>query len=142
MTDRAGAAFVPLRVSRGLASGDLDNDGATDLVIFNNSGPVRVLMNEAARGRHWLGVRVLDERGREALGAVVEVARGSGRLSRRVHVDGSYGVASDPRVILGLGNDAATQTVRCAGPVGDGIASAGLAVDRYWVLQAGKPPRR
>ena len=129
------------RVSRGLAAGDLDNDGATDLVVFNNSGPVRVLMNEAARGRHWLGVRVLDERGREALGAVVEIARGNGRLSRRVHVDGSYGVASDPRVILGLGSDAATQTVRVRWPGGRMESFAGLAVDRYWVLQAGKPPR-
>ena len=142
VTDRAGAAFAPLGVSRGLASADLDNDGATDIVIFNNSGPVRVLMNEAARGRRWLGVRVLDERGREALGAVVEIARGSSRLSRRVHVDGSYGVASDPRVIIGLGTEAAMQTVRVRWPGGRMETFAGLAVDRYWVLQAGKPPRR
>jgi hypothetical protein len=142
VTDRAGAAFVPLRVSRGLASGDLDNDGGTDLVIFNNSGPVRVLMNEAARGRHWLGVRVLDERGREALGAAIEVARGNGRLSRRVHVDGSYGVASDPRVVVGLGSDAATPAVRVRWPGGRMESFAGLAADQYWVLQAGKPPRK
>jgi hypothetical protein len=142
VTDRAGAAFVPLRVSRGLAAGDLDNDGATDLVIFGNNGPARVLMNAAARGRHWLGVRVLDERGRDALGAVVEVARGKNRLVRRVHVDGSYAVASDPRVILGLGADAGTQTVQVRWPGGRVESFAGLAVDQYWVLQAGKPARR
>jgi hypothetical protein len=142
VTDRAGAAFVPLRVSRGLAAGDLDNDGATDLVIFGNNGPARVLMNAAARGRHWLGVRVLDERGRDALGAVVEVARGKNRLVRRVHVDGSYAVASDPRVILGLGADAGTQTVQVRWPGGRVESFSGLAVDQYWVLQAGKPARR
>jgi hypothetical protein len=141
VTDRAGAAFAPLRVSRGLAAGDLDNDGATDLVIFANSGPVRVLMNEAARGRHWLGVRVLDERGRDALGAVVEVARGKNRLVRRVHVDGSYAVASDPRVVVGLGADAGVQTVQVRWPGGRAESFGALAADRYWTLQPGKPPR-
>jgi hypothetical protein len=141
VTDRAGAAFEPLRVSRGLAAGDLDNDGATDLVIFNNSGPVRVLMNEAARGRHWLGVRLLDARGREALGTVVEIARAGARLVRRVHVDGSYGVANDPRVTFGLGSDTAMQTVRVRWPDGRAESFGPLAIDRYWVLQAGTPPR-
>jgi hypothetical protein len=142
VTDRAGAAFAPLHVARGLAAGDLDNDGATDLVIFGNNGPTRVLMNAAARGRHWLGVRALDERGRDALGAVIEVTRGRNRLVRRVHVDGSYAAASDPRVILGLGADAAAQTVQVRWPGGRVESFAGLAADRYWVLQAGKPARR
>ena len=142
VTDRAGAAFAPLRVSRGLAAGDLDNDGATDLVIFNNSGPVRVLMNEAARGRHWLGVRMLDERGRDAIDAVVELPRSGSRLLRRVHVDGSYGTASDPRVTFGLATDAAAQTVQVRWPGGRVESLGPLAVDRYWVLQAGKPPRQ
>jgi hypothetical protein len=142
VTDRAGAAFAPLRVSRGLAAGDLDNDGATDLVIFNNSGPVRVLMNEAARGRHWLGVRMLDERGRDAIDAVVELPRSGSRLLRRVHVDGSYSTASDPRVTFGLATDAAAQTVQVRWPGGRVESLGPLAVDRYWVLQAGKPPRQ
>jgi hypothetical protein len=139
VTDRAGEAFAPLRVSRGLAAGDLDNDGATDLVVFNNSGPVRVLMNEAARGRHWVGLRVLDARGGDAFGAVIDGVRGG---IRRVHVDGSYAAASDPRVILGLGNDAGMQTVRVTWPGGHVERFMGLEPDRYWVLQPGKPPRR
>ena len=142
VTDRAGEAFAPLRVSRGLAAGDLDNDGATDLVIFGNNGPTRVLMNVAARGRHWLGVRVLDERGRDALGAVVELVRGKNRVLRRVHVDGSYAVASDPRVILGLGADAGAQAVQVRWPGGRTESFSGLAPDQYWVLQPGKPPRK
>ena len=142
VTDRAGAAFATPRVGRGLAVGDLDNDGASDLVVFNNSGPVRVLMNAAARGRRWLGVRVVDDKGRDAVGALVELRRGKSRLVRRVHVDGSYCVASDPRLVLGLADDAADQTVQVRWPDGRVESFVGLAVDRYWVLQPGKPPRR
>jgi hypothetical protein len=142
VTDRAGAAFVPLRVSRGLAAGDLDDDGGVDLVVFNNSGPVRVLMNEAARGRRWVGVRVLDRHGRDAVGTVVELVRPGGSLWRRVHVDGSYAVASDPRVVFGLGLEAAAQTVRVHWRDGAVESFTGLAVDQYWVLAPGQPPPR
>jgi hypothetical protein len=141
VTDRAGAGFAPLRVSRGLAAGDLDNDGGADLVIFNNSGPVRVLLNEGARGRHWLGIRVVDRGGRDALGTIVELVRSNAGIWRRVHVDGSYAVASDPRVIFGLGGDAAAQTVRVHWRNGKVEAFGGIAPDRYWVLEAGKRPR-
>ena len=141
VTERAGAACTPRRVSRGLAAGDLDNDGGVDLVIFNNNGPVRVLLNEAARRRHWLGVRGVDGRGRDALDTPVELARGRARLRRRVHVDGSYAVASDPRIVFGLGDDAGMQTVRVSWRDGRVESFSGLAVDRYWVLEAGKPPR-
>lgn len=142
VTTQAGAAFTPLRVARGLAAGDIDNDGATDLVVFANNGPVRVLMNEAARGRHWLGLRVLNARGGDALGAVAELTRRGIRVARRVHVDGSYAAASDPRVVVGLERDAGGQTVRVTWPGGHTESFSGLDPDRYWVLQAGKPPRR
>ncbi len=142
VTGGAGAAFATPRVGRGLAAGDLDNDGGIDLVVFNNSGPVRVLMNAAARGRRWLGLRVVDDKGGDAVGAVVELQHGKSRLVRRVRVDGSYCVASDPRVVLGLAGDAADQTVQVRWPGGRTESFAGLAVDRYWVLQSGKPPRR
>ena len=141
VTDRAGAAFVPLHVARGLASGDLDNDGDTDLVIFNNNGPVRVLRNDVGQGQHWLGLRVLDGR-RDALHARVAFAGRKGpRVGRRIQVDGSYGAAGDPRVIFGLAGDGSAKSVRVDWANGRSEEFKDLEVDRYWTLEQGKPAR-
>ncbi|MGH9238859.1 MAG: CRTAC1 family protein [Vicinamibacterales bacterium] len=141
LTERAGAAFVPLHVARGLASGDLDNDGDTDLVVFNNSGPLRVLRNDVGQGQHWLGIRVLEGR-RDALHARVALAGHTGpRVGRRVQVDGSYGTASDPRVIFGLAGDRSARSVRVDWANGRSEEFRDLAVDRYWMLEQGKPAR-
>jgi enediyne biosynthesis protein E4 len=141
-TAQAGRPFDRLEVSRGLAVGDLDNDGASDLVVFNNNGPARVLVNQAARGKHWIGLRVIDERyRRDAVMTRVELRRRAGTLWRRVHTDGSYASASDPRVVFGLGSDGSPQTLRVHWLGGKVEEFTGLAADRYWVIEAGKPPR-
>jgi hypothetical protein len=143
VSDVVGPAFSQLQVGRGVATGDLDNDGGVDVVVFNNSGPARVLMNDVGARRHWLGVRVLDRRHpREALQARVTLVGQSGRqMVRVVHVDGSYASSSDPRVVFGLGADAAARTVKVQWPGGPLEEFRELAVDRYWVLEPGKPPR-
>ena len=80
VTERAGSALAPLGVARGVAAGDLDNDGGVDLVVFNNSGSARVLVNDVGRGDrggprgHWIGIRAVDTRyRRDALQARVEL---------------------------------------------------------------------
>ena len=97
-------------VSRGLAAGDLDNDGDRDLVVANNNGPARVLINQGQpEQRAWVGIdlRLPGEAGsatgRRALGArvgLLETGRAVGRNWRRFHTDGSYAAANDPRVVL------------------------------------------
>ena len=121
--------------------GYLDNDGDSDLVMFDNSGPMRVLSNNVGQRRHWLGVRVMDGR-RDALQARVVLERSrSAAVVRRVQVDGSYCAASDPRIVFGLGHDAAPPTVRVYWPGGEVQEFRGLAIDRYWLLEPGKPAR-
>jgi hypothetical protein len=110
-------------------------------VIFNNSGPLRVLRNEIGSRQHWLGIRVIDRR-RDAVQTRVDVVRrGVASLIRRVQTDGSYASAGDPRVLFGLGSDGAIQTVRVRWAGGQVEEFRDLAVDRYWVLEAGKAAR-
>jgi hypothetical protein len=58
-----------------------------------------------------------------------------------VQTDGSYCVASDPRVLFGLGDATAAQTVRVQWAGGQVEEFRNLAVDRYWILESGKAPR-
>jgi hypothetical protein len=106
MTDRAGQAFTTEDVGRGAAFGDLDNDGDTDIVVANDNGPVRVLVNEVGSRSQWIGLRlVTTPGGRDALGARVVIIRDGGALLwRRARADGSYASANDPRVLAGLGS--------------------------------------
>ena len=93
------ALAEPSEASRAALRGDLDNDGDTDLVITNNNGPARVLLN-TARDRpspsEWLGLRLVRGRsGRDALGAEVSLVLSSGsRQTERVRVDGGYASAA------------------------------------------------
>jgi hypothetical protein len=105
VTDLAGPAFRILEPSRGAAFGDIDNDGAMDIVVNNNHGAVRLLHNEVGSRQHWLQVRLEGVKtNRFGIGARVGVVTaGQEPVWRRVHTDGSYESANDVRVHFGLG---------------------------------------
>jgi enediyne biosynthesis protein E4 len=131
VTAKAGAAFALSEVGRGLAVGDVDNDGDLDLLIGNNNGHTRLLMNQAAVGKHWLGIKM-------AVGSRVEVIRQKGgSLWRRSRADGSYASANDPRVLVGLGDDGGAVSVRVRWPSGRSEMFADVMVDRYLTLTEG-----
>ena len=106
-TSKAGGpAFDRAEIGRGAAFGDIDNDGDVDVVVTNNHGPVRLLLNQVGTRNHWLQVRLQQAPGnRFGFGAWVGVER-AGRPTawRRVRTDGSYLSASDGRVHVGLGD--------------------------------------
>jgi hypothetical protein len=107
----AGSAFAESAVSRGALFGDLDNDGDTDVVVTNNNGPARVLINQVGQRRPWLGLRLTTAMAgapRDALGGLVGLDRpANSTLWRQAGSDGSYASANDPRVLFGLGQGAA-----------------------------------
>lgn len=106
VSETAGPVFQIPQVARGAALGDIDNDGAIDIVVTNNNGPVRLLRNEMGSSHHWLQVRLRGEK-TNLFGIAARVAllrRGQPTLWRRAHTDGSYLSASDVRVHFGLGS--------------------------------------
>jgi hypothetical protein len=102
------AAFTrPVEVSRGLAVGDVDDDGDLDLLMTNAQGPARLYINRAPRSGHWLLARVMEpEHGRDAIGARVTLVAGETRMARTVSRGGSYLSSHDPRVHFGIGRAA------------------------------------
>jgi enediyne biosynthesis protein E4 len=138
VSDRAGSVFKLSDVGRGAAFGDIDNDGDTDVVVGNASGPVRLLINNIGSRSHWLGLRLLGEGGRDMLGARVEIARaGQPTLYRRARADGSYASANDPRVLIGLGASAEVPRLKVKWPGGRVEEFPGIPIDRYTTLKEG-----
>ncbi len=135
---QAGPAFTLSESGRGAAFGDLDNDGDTDVIIGNNSGPVHLLINDVGARQHWLGLRLVGVGGRDMLGARVAVERaGQPVLWRRARADGSYGSANDPRVLVGLGPSAAPATVRVRWPDGQEERWTAVSADAWTTLRQG-----
>jgi hypothetical protein len=102
VSDAAGAYFSRPTVTRGASAGDVDGDGALDLLLSASNGPATLLRNVAARG-DWLLVRLLTRDGRAAIGARVTVRSGSLRQVRETQAGSSYLSQNDLRLHFGLG---------------------------------------
>jgi hypothetical protein len=135
----AGPAFQFPEVSRAAAFGDIDNDGAIDILVTNNNGPVRLLRNESGRSGHWITLK-LESAGtnRFAIGARVAVLRhGQNPVWRRVHTDSSYLSANDVRAHFGLGNHPDIEAVVVRWPDGSQERFENVKYDRIVTLRKG-----
>ena len=108
-------------VGRGLAYGDIDNDGDIDLLATSTGGLTQLFLNIAPRRGHWLTVRAVypDLGGRDAYGAEIIVETGPRRRWGLVQPSTSYLVSNDPRVHFGLGPATVVDAIRVLWPDGD-----------------------
>jgi hypothetical protein len=131
-----GPALTEERVSRGLAVGDLDDDGRLDVVINDLDGAPQVLHNELAEAGHWLMVK-LRGRGRntDAIGALVTVRAGGLAQERLVQSGTSYLSQSDMRPHFGLGAATQADSVEVRWPDGSTTRMENVKADRLIQIQ-------
>ncbi|MEN1726888.1 MAG: CRTAC1 family protein [Pseudomonadota bacterium] len=138
-TDQAGPALSLSEVSRGLAIGDLDNDGRDDLIVANINAPSRVLLNVSAEEAHWLGLELVDDRGRVQTQAVAWLLDEEGQRERRrrSRTDGSYASALDHRVRFGLADQSRARAIEVVWSDGGRERFDKLAIDQYHRVERG-----
>jgi hypothetical protein len=142
MHGQAGPYFeTPVR-GRGVAIGDLDNDGWPDLVVSHTNTPVVMLKNQVARGEshphHWLGLELLGRDHRDIVGSTVTLEGGGRKLTRFIKGGGSYLSSSDRRLLFGLGEQAAVERVTVKWSWGESQTWHKLDADQYWQLKEGE----
>jgi hypothetical protein len=105
---QGGPYFRERHIGRGLAVGDLDNDGWPDLVISHLNSSAVLLRNEAraalGQGHHWLGIELVGANNRDVVGARLVLEAGGRRQTRFAKGGGSYLSSGDRRHLFGLGN--------------------------------------
>ncbi len=133
------AAFDLPAVGRGVAVGDLDDDGDPDLVFNDAHGPARVLINSRGPDAAWIGLSLRDAGGRDAGDGVVVTVQDSGGAPR-IHVrqrGGSYLSSNDPRVLFGLGDQDGPVTAIVRWTDGGEEGFGPLEIRSYHRLQRG-----
>ena len=115
----AGAVFHQAWVGRGLAIGDIDNDGRLDAVVTTNDGPAYILRNETSTQNHWLTLKLVGHKSnRDAIGAEVKVVTKIGAQFATVTTASSYLSSSDKRIHFGLGAETVAETIEIHWPSG------------------------
>jgi enediyne biosynthesis protein E4 len=137
-SDMAGKALLERHVSRGLAVGDLFNDGNMDVVVGDIDGGPMVLRNRGVPGRHWVSFELTGTKSnRLALNARITVVAGGMTQTDEVHSGGSYLSQNDLRVHFGLANATKIDKVEIHWPSGHTEVLTNPAIDQHYsVIEA------
>ena len=138
---QGGSFFRSEHRGRGLAVGDLNNDGHPDLVLSSVNEPVRVLRH-AGTDKHWVGFDLKGAGFGDITGAKVSVESGGKTRTRFVKAGGSYLSAGDRRPVVGLGTTEKIDRVTVTWPAGEAGGKSeefkGIVADGYWKIERGK----
>jgi len=138
VSQSSGEVFNQLWVARGLAIGDLDNDGRLDAVVTTNDGPAYVLHNEAPSANHWLLLRLVGHKSnRDAIGATVKLVTTSGQQFATITTASSYLSSGDKRVHFGMGKESGVESIEIRWPSGIVQTLKNIPADQ--ILQIDEP---
>ena len=138
-SDQAGSALKQRRVSRGLAVGDLFNDGQVDVVVGDLDGAPVILKNHGVPGHHWVSFELAGVKSnRLAIGARLTIVAGGITQTEEIHSGGSYLSQNDLRVHFGLGTADKIDSLEIRWPGGPTEILKALAVDRFYAVLEGK----
>ena len=138
VTKESGGVFEQAWVGRGLAIGDLDNDGRLDAVVSTNDGPVHILHNETPTQNHWLLLNLVGHKSnRDGIGAEVSLMTKAGSQYATVTTASSYQSSSDKRVHFGLGKEDVAMRIEIRWP--SGITQILKDVKADQILQIDEP---
>jgi hypothetical protein len=140
VSSQSGSLFARSFSSRGLAIGDFDNDGATDVLISVNDDSPLLLRNNVGSRNHWLGINLVGKKANpDAIGA--RITYRAADLQRSVMKVGgsSYLSSHDPRIVLGIGRRAKIDWLEVKWPQPSGVVErfTDLPIDRYLTLVEG-----
>ena len=140
VSEQSGPVFAKSFSARGLAIGDFNNDGATDVLISVNDGAPVLLRNSIGTQNHWLGVKLVGTKSNpDAVGARIAYQAGDLKRNRMKVGGGSFLSSHDPRVVLGIGNRSKIDWVEVKWPQPSGAVErfTDLPLNRYITIVEG-----
>jgi hypothetical protein len=134
----AGAGITTAASSRGLAVGDLWNDGKMSVVLSNMNAAPSLLVNQIRSANHWVAIRTIGTKSnRDGIGARIRVHTATRVLVDEVRSGSSFDSNNDMRVHFGLGSAAKIEWVEIWWPSGLMERFAKLPVDQIHTLKEG-----
>jgi len=131
VSSTSGSPFAERWVGRGLAVGDLNNDGRLDVVVTSSNGPAWILLNETPAKNHWISFDLEGVKSnRDAIGANIRILTAAGSQSTTVTTAGSYQSSSARRVHFGLGDERTVQQIEIRWPSGVVQSLTGVPADQ------------
>ncbi len=139
IAESAGLNDGPMYSRRGVAFGDLNNDGNVDMVIFNVGAPPSVFINETKNGNHRVLFKLIATKSnRGAVGARITVTAGSRSQIEEIKAGSSYLSTNDPRLHFGLGADVSMDKVEVRWPNGNIETLRNVPSDAIYTITEGQ----